>query len=258
MTGMTVAAAAVGSASPTPVAGIRQNGPTPTGHGAFAAALADAAATTAPAPTRLPTAPATADPVSMAAPPPSITLAAALGLAPPIPVPAEALGIVTPLGAGGGVVPVSGPEGATADPPTGTGSARWKERLPTAGRRWADQIDAAATRHGLDPRLLAALVRAESGFRQEARSHAGAIGLAQLMPATARGLGVDPYDPAQNLDGGARFLKSMLRQFGSNELALAAYNAGPGRVERAGGIPDIAETRAYVPRVLGFYEQLSR
>jgi hypothetical protein len=190
--------------------------------------------------------------------PPSITLAAALGLAPPVPVPAEALGggngATVQLVRGGDPVGGGGPtpgSGLTA----GVGGG-WKSRLPAAGRQWADAIEAAATRHGLDPRLLAALVRAESGFRQDARSHAGAIGLAQLMPGTARGLGVDPHDPLQNLEGGARFLKAMRDKFGSNELALAAYNAGPARVARAGGIPAIKETQAYVPRVLRFYEQL--
>lgn len=168
--------------------------------------------------------------------PPSITLAAALGLAPPI--------------------PVLGGAGAAAGLPTAPMSGDWHARLPGAGRQWADEIAAAATRHDLDPRMLAALVRAESGFRQEARSSAGAIGLTQLMPATARGLGVDPYDALQNLDGGAKYLKSMLDRFGSPQLALAAYNAGPGRVERAGGIPNISETRAYVPKVLRYYEEL--
>lgn len=132
----------------------------------------------------------------------------------------------------------------------------WARRLPPAGRAWAGDIERAATRAGVDPALMAALVWAESGFRPDAVSHAGARGLAQLMPATAAGLGVDPDDPQQNLEGGARFLRSMLDRFGTPDLALAAYNAGPGRVERAGGIPDIPETRAYVPKVLAHYEQI--
>lgn len=132
----------------------------------------------------------------------------------------------------------------------GVEPGEWAERLPPAGREFADEIEAAARRHGLDPTLLAGLVQAESGFRPDVVSHAGAIGLAQLMPGTAEGLGVDPHDPVQNLDGGARYLREQLDRFGSVELALAAYNAGPGRVAQAGGIPRIAETQAYVPRVL--------
>jgi soluble lytic murein transglycosylase-like protein len=88
------------------------------------------------------------------------------------------------------------------------------------------------------------------------RSHAGAIGLAQLMPGTAAGLGVDPTDPLQNLQGGARYLREQLDRFGTPELALAAYNAGPNRVAQAGGIPRITETQTYVRRVLDTWEQL--
>lgn len=135
-------------------------------------------------------------------------------------------------------------------------SGDWARGLPAAGRAWAPSIERAALRAGVEPELLASLVWAESGFQPGARSHAGAIGLAQLMPGTAAGLGVDPHDPQQNLDGGARFLAEQLRRFGRPELALAAYNAGPARVESAGGIPAIAETQAYVPRVMGYYQQL--
>ena len=132
----------------------------------------------------------------------------------------------------------------------------WIAKLPTAGQAWATEIERAATTAGLDPRLLAAMVWQESGFRPDAVSHSGAIGLAQLMPGTADGLEVDPWDPVQNLDGGARYLAWTIREFGSTELGLAAYNAGPGRVREAGGIPNIAETQAYVPRVLDYYRQL--
>lgn len=145
-----------------------------------------------------------------------------------------------------------------ADAPThGSGQlGAWVQQLPEAGQPWAAQIEAAATEAGVDPRLLAALTWAESGFNAGARSGAGAIGLTQLMPGTAAGLGVDPIDPAQNLRGGARYLRAQLDRFGSVELALAAYNAGPGRVAQAGGVPRIAETQAYVPRVLSYYAQL--
>ncbi|MGH3442105.1 MAG: lytic transglycosylase domain-containing protein, partial [Nitriliruptorales bacterium] len=98
--------------------------------------------------------------------------------------------------------------------------------------------------------LLAAVVWTESSFHEGAVSSAGAVGLAQLMPATARGLGVDPHDPAQNLAGGARYLSFQLRTFGSTDLALAAYNAGPGAVRRAGGIPNVLQTQLYVLIVL--------
>jgi cell wall-associated NlpC family hydrolase len=118
-------------------------------------------------------------------------------------------------------------------------------------------IQQAARDQGVDPALLKGLVQAESGFNPNAVSKVGAQGLTQLMPDTARGLGVtDSFDPLQNLEGGARFLAGALKRFGGNEqLALAAYNAGPGAVTRYGGIPPFAETQAYVPRVLGYASQ---
>jgi soluble lytic murein transglycosylase-like protein len=134
--------------------------------------------------------------------------------------------------------------------------AGWTDALPEAGRPWAGAIDAAATKAGIDPRLLAAITRAESGFNPNALSSAGAAGLTQLMPGTAAGLGVDPSDPAANLDGGARYIAGQLDSFGRLDLAVAAYNAGPGAVRQAGGVPDYPETQAYVRRVLGYYQQL--
>lgn len=139
-------------------------------------------------------------------------------------------------------------------PPALVGS--WSSGLPPAGRAWAPSIERAALKAGVDPALMASLVWAESGFDPGVRSPAGAIGLAQLMPGTAASLGVDPHDPQQNLDGGARYLAEQLDRFGSPELALAAYNAGPSRVDAAGSIPAIAETQTYVPRVMAFYGQL--
>ncbi|MCU0272064.1 MAG: lytic transglycosylase domain-containing protein [Acidimicrobiales bacterium] len=147
----------------------------------------------------------------------------------------------------------------------GTGSAYGVGGAAPIGRteppevaraRWQPAIAQAAAEQGLPTELLEALVWTESGFRADAVSHAGATGLTQLMPATAAGLGVDPNDPVQNLQGGARFLRQMIDRFGSLDLALAAYNAGPGRVDRAGGIPDIPETRNYVTTVLSRYRQL--
>jgi soluble lytic murein transglycosylase-like protein len=111
-------------------------------------------------------------------------------------------------------------------------------------------IRQAELRHRLPPRLLQALIWAESRFNPLAVSPAGAAGLAQLMPATARELGVtNRHDPQQNIDGGARYLRQMLDRFGSVHLALAAYNAGPGAVTKAGGIPRNRETPGYVRSV---------
>ncbi|MGB3796520.1 MAG: lytic transglycosylase domain-containing protein [Alteraurantiacibacter sp.] len=112
-------------------------------------------------------------------------------------------------------------------------------------------IREAEVRYRLPPGLMLALVWAESRFNPMAISPAGAAGLAQLMPATARELGVsNRHDPNQNIDGGARYLRQMLDRFGDVHLALAAYNAGPGAVSRAGGIPRNGETPAYVRSVL--------
>jgi hypothetical protein len=113
-------------------------------------------------------------------------------------------------------------------------------------------IAAASSKHKVPLPLLRAVVAVESGFRPDAVSRAGAQGLMQLMPETARDMGVkDPFDPADNINGGARYLAFLLKHFGDESLAVAAYNAGPGRVARAGRIPDIPETRAYVESVLG-------
>jgi soluble lytic murein transglycosylase-like protein len=113
------------------------------------------------------------------------------------------------------------------------------------------EITAAAKKYGLDPALLAGLVKQESGFNPNAGSPAGARGLTQLMPGTAAGLGVsNVLDPAQSLDGGAKYLKAQLDAFGGDVArALAAYNAGPGAVKRYGGVPPYAETQNYVRAV---------
>lgn len=108
----------------------------------------------------------------------------------------------------------------------------------------------AGTKYGVSPTLLASVAKAESGFDPTAVSKAGARGLMQLMPSTAASLGVDAFDPAQAVDGAARLLKSHLDTFGSTELALAAYNAGPAAVRRYGGVPPFSETQTYVRRVL--------
>jgi peptidoglycan DL-endopeptidase CwlO len=115
---------------------------------------------------------------------------------------------------------------------------------------YANLFTQAATRHGVDAPLLAAVASQESSFDSQAVSPAGAQGLMQFMPATARGLGVNPLDPTSAIDGAARYLSSLTRQFGSTELALAAYNAGPGTVSRHGGIPPYPETQNYVRAVM--------
>ena len=109
----------------------------------------------------------------------------------------------------------------------------------------------AARKHGIPEALFLNLVQRESAWNPTVVSHKGAIGLAQLMPGTAQQLGVDPYDPNQNLDGGARYLATQYRKFKDWGLALAAYNAGPGAVIEYGGVPPYAETTAYVAAILG-------
>lgn len=115
---------------------------------------------------------------------------------------------------------------------------------------FAPAIADAAEKTGLDQRLLSSVIHAESNFQPRAVSPKGALGLMQLMPATARDLAVrDPFDPRQNVQAGARYLEQLLGQFGTLNLALAAYNAGPARVVLYGGIPPFPETRAYISRV---------
>jgi len=122
---------------------------------------------------------------------------------------------------------------------------------PGVPQAWRAALIAAASTARISPDLLAALVHQESGWRAGVRSGKGAIGLAQLMPGTARQLGVDPLDPASNLLGGARYLRDMLDRFdGDIALALAAYNAGPARVSRDHAVPAITETKIYVNQVL--------
>jgi soluble lytic murein transglycosylase-like protein len=122
--------------------------------------------------------------------------------------------------------------------------------------RFRSLIEQAAQRHHLDAALLTAVVHVESGGNPQAVSPAGAQGLTQLIPATAQRFGVrDPFDPAQSLDGAAKYLRGLLGQFGGDvSKALAAYNAGEGNVKKYGGIPPFAETQAYVPAVLAAYD----
>lgn len=139
-------------------------------------------------------------------------------------------------------------EGAAPDVPPAAMTTTNAALVP---QQYAAAISYAASSANISPSLLAALVWQESRWNAQARSPKGAIGLAQLMPGTARDLGVDPADPVANLVGGARYLRQLLDQFDGNvEKALAAYNAGPGRVRSAGGIPAIAETRTYVASIV--------
>ena len=142
-------------------------------------------------------------------------------------------------------------------------------RPPLPGAEVLSAIEVTALRYGSHPglrraglsvsdwlNLFRANIEIESAYRQSAVSSAGAIGLGQLMPATARDLNVDPRDPLQNLDGSARYLARMLLEFGSPQLALAAYNAGPDAVRQYGGIPPYRETQNHVARVMAVVAQL--
>jgi len=132
---------------------------------------------------------------------------------------------------------------ATAGATAGTG----------ASTPYAAEIDAAAAKYNVDPALLRGLIRQESNFNANATSPAGARGLTQLMPGTAAALGVDPSVPAQAIEGGAKYLRQQLDRFGNDPAkALAAYNAGPGAVQRYGGVPPYAETQNYVRKVMGY------
>ena len=135
------------------------------------------------------------------------------------------------------------PAAALADPAINAGT------IPQA---YAAKVQELAARYDLSPSLIEAVVWQESRWRAQAISPVGARGLAQLMPGTAQSLGVNPDDPMANLEGGARYLRQQLDRFGGDvEKALAAYNAGPGRVQQAGGVPRIRETQTYVSAVMG-------
>ena len=142
---------------------------------------------------------------------------------------------------------------ATAAPatnPFGGGTTSTTNTTVPAGTPFAEEFAAAGQRHGISPTILAAVGFVESSYRTDAVSPAGAIGLMQLMPATAASLGVDPTDPSRAIDGAARLLSDFRDQFGSIELALAAYNVGPGTISNAGGITPGSQAERYVTKVL--------
>lgn len=130
---------------------------------------------------------------------------------------------------------------------------RSQTTLKNAPAQYQPMFVESGKRHKVDPNLLASIAKAESAYNPKAVSHAGAQGLMQFMPETAAGMGIDPWDEAQAIDGAARYIHAQYAKFGSIELALAAYNAGPNAVKKYGGIPPYKETQNYVKRVMKYY-----
>ncbi len=142
--------------------------------------------------------------------------------------------------------------GSTASAASAANAAPTGNR-PAAGS-YSAQFNAAGRKYGVDPALLSAIAKAESGYNPNARSGAGALGLMQFMPGTAKRFGINPLDATQAIDGGARYIAQLLKMFHGNvSYAIAAYNAGEGAVQKYGGIPPYAETQAYVRRVTGYW-----
>lgn len=162
--------------------------------------------------------------------------------------------------AGGNSVVIDAADVVPDPPPAPVGPSAGDAVILNVPGPAARLIGRSAGKHNLRPELIQAVMEVESGYQVNARSHAGAIGLMQLMPQTARHLKVNPHDPEQNVDGGAKFLDMLITKYESRRnglaLALAAYNAGPGAVDRFGGIPPYQETRRYVVKVLRRFRQL--
>ncbi|GIV08877.1 MAG: hypothetical protein KatS3mg019_0968 [Fimbriimonadales bacterium] len=141
------------------------------------------------------------------------------------------------------VAPVGFPAGGT--PPPGM-------QIRPRVQEWQSVVAPIAARYNIDTEFILRVIEAESGGDPHAVSPKGAMGLMQLMPDTARALGVsDPFDPAQNIEGGVRYLSHLMERFGDPRLALAAYNAGPSNVQRYGGVPPFPETQRYIEKILG-------
>jgi len=133
---------------------------------------------------------------------------------------------------------------------------RWKRLVEINSSAYRDLISKISRRYGVDPKLVRALITVESGFNPRAVSRKGAMGLMQLMPETAKRYGArDPFDPAQNIEAGVKYLKELLRRFRRTDLAVAAYNAGENAVERYHGIPPFRETRRFVKNVMHLYKR---
>ena len=157
-----------------------------------------------------------------------------------------------------GITTMSGPAVVTSDGVTPIVATRPQSKSAARQIAAAPIIDKAGAEVELSPRLLEAIAYVESRFNQHAVSPDGAIGVMQLMPATAAELGVDPHNPEGNIRGGADYLRKMVTMFGNNvELAVAAYNAGPSAVIRHGGVPPYKETRAYVAAVMDYLARTS-
>jgi len=157
-------------------------------------------------------------------------------------------------GRAGGALFVGGAPAAPAEAAMPDGGPH----VPALRQPYADAVAVAASRYGIDPKLLHALVAVESAYRPDALSPAGAGGLTQLMPGTARALAVrDRFDPADSLLGGAAYLAGQILRFRDLRLALAAYNAGPSRVAALGHVPDVRETRGFVAAVIDCYLTLT-
>lgn len=143
--------------------------------------------------------------------------------------------------------------------PSGPAAVAPPARMPSAGgvARYSAMFDQAGAKWGISPKVLAAVAQTESGGNPNAVSPSGALGLMQFMPSTARSFGIDPLDPKQAIDGAARYLSEQFNAFGSMELALASYNAGPGAVRKYGGVPPFAETQAYVRKIMAQIGEIS-